>query len=67
MPNNDKNAQALIIKRAAKWFVRLHDGDCSGIEYRRYQHWLNESPAHAAEMSRINRLHRLLRRTVPDV
>lgn len=65
MSDNDESARVLIIKQAAEWFVRLRDGEFSEIEYRRYLHWLNESPAHVAEMFRVDRLHHLLWRTLP--
>jgi ferric-dicitrate binding protein FerR (iron transport regulator) len=66
MLDNHGSDQALITKRATEWFAKLRDGEFSELEYRCYLHWLSESPAHAAELFRVDQLHRLLRRTLTN-
>lgn len=61
MPERDSDARVSVGAQAAKWFVLLRDGDMSTGEQRRYLDWLRQSPAHAAEMARIEQLHSIMK------
>jgi ferric-dicitrate binding protein FerR (iron transport regulator) len=58
---DEDDIQVLISEQAAGWFVQLKDGELSETEQRRYLCWLKQSPAHVAEVFRIEQIHRLLR------
>jgi transmembrane sensor len=56
-----ENAQAALSSEAAEWFVRLRD-DRLGARYReRNVRWLKQSPAHIAELLRIQQIYKVLR------
>lgn len=61
MSERDSDAQVLVGAQAAEWFVLLRDGELSAAEQRRYLEWLRRSPAHVAEMARIEQLHNILK------
>ena len=56
-----ESAQAALSSEAAEWFVRLRD-DRLGMRHReRNVRWLKQSPAHIAELLRIQQVYKVLR------
>lgn len=56
-----KNSRRALSDEAAEWFIRLRD-DRLGMRHReRNVHWLKESPAHIAELLRIQQVYTVLR------
>lgn len=67
MSERDKNdEQARISERAADWYVRLRDEHLSAVDQESYLQWLMQSPAHVAEMLRMEQLYRVLKQNLPD-
>lgn len=66
MSERDKNDErARISERAADWYIRLRDEHLSVIDRKSYVQWLKQSPAHVAEMLRMEQLHGVLKQDLP--
>lgn len=59
--NLHESAKEALSNEAAEWFVRLRD-DSLGMRHReRNVRWLKQSPAHIAELLRIQQVYKVLR------
>ena len=61
MKGHHHDAKKALSDEAAEWFIRLRD-DRLGVRHReRNVRWLKESPAHIAELLRIQQVYKVLR------
>lgn len=62
MPGSDRDdAKRALSDEAAEWFIRLRDDRLNMRSRERNVRWLKESPAHIAELLRIQQVYTVLR------
>lgn len=61
MQGRQKSSRTALSNEAAEWFIRLRDDRLSERYRERNVRWLKESPAHIAELLRIQQVYKVLR------